>query len=496
MSNTTPVRQQQCNMIKVSKNRLNHFLTSLAGSNARFYAFAGFMTLVFFTGGGSRDDIQSLIILRPLTILFGAYALTVMTRGQWEGRRFPLYFTLTLVVLMILQLIPLPPDIWTELPGRKIIADIATIAAIEQPWRPLSMSPSQTLNSLFSLATPIAAIMLYLNLDRFDRKRAISVIIILCSISAFLAIVQIVGPSRGPLYFYRITNFDIGVGLFANRNHQAVMLASAIAMLGWYAASVPGNVERAALKFYSSLATIFVFVPLIFLTGSRAGLILMIPALILALLFVFFGKHQQKRSSKKRSSKLTLTSLFANRQVVLLISVVIIVGIAVSSIMLSRSSAFDRLLGGNSLEGLRFQLLPTLFAMITEHMPFGSGFGSFEHVYRIYEPQELLNSSYLNEAHNDWLQFLIEGGAPAAFLAICAVLWFSRQSLLLLKCWKTANSTKYRSLVSAAVMLFLIASSIGDYPLRVPSIMAVFAVMACIFNDSIRSVQRDVIKQP
>jgi hypothetical protein len=481
--------------MKSSKRTLGKIAAKLTAPEAQFYVFVAFFVIVFFTGGGSRDDVQSLLLLRPLAVLFCAYALIVKAPEKWKGRMFPLFIVGALLALMVLQLIPLPPSIWTEMPGRQIFAEIADIAGIEQPWRPLTLSPSKTLNSLFSLAVPIAVMMLYLNLDREYRKRAMLVIIVLCAISALWAIFQLAGPARGPLYTYRITNFGAGVGLFANRNHQAVILASAILMLGWYAASLKPNTPQAALKFYGSIMTILVFVPLIFVTGSRAGLILMVPALILALFFIYFGDYSARKSPKRESSPRRKTTLFSGRRVILATSIAAIAGLVVLSVLLSRSLAFDRLFGSNDLGELRVELLPTLFTMLKDYLPWGSGFGSFEHAYKIYEPQGLLSPTYLNQAHNDWLQYPIEGGVPALLIAVSAFAWFAMRFLILAKNWRVATSAKYQGLTCVAAMLFLLAGSIGDYPLRVPSIMAAFAVLACVFNDSIRSVQQRDIKQ-
>lgn len=481
--------------MKFSKRTLDTFRKTLSGREARFYAFAAFFVIAFFTGGGSRDDIQSLLLLRPLAVLFCAYALIVKAPGQWSGRQFPLYIVGALLALMILQLIPLPPSIWTELPERQIFADIANIAGIEQPWRPLSLSPSKTMNSLFSLAVPIAAIMLYLNLDREYRRRAVPVIIVLCAVSALWAIFQLVGSSRGPLYLYRITNSGFGVGLFANRNHQAVILACAVIMLGWYAAFQKPAAKLSPLKFYASISTILVLVPLIFVTGSRAGLLLMIPALILSLFFVYFGSYYAKLITRKEKSRVRKAPLFSARSVFLMISIIAIVGISVSSMLLSRSTAYDRLFKADGFNELRVQLLPTLFTMLKDYMPFGSGFGSFEHIYKIYEPKELLSPSYLNQAHNDWLQFPIEGGIPAILMAISVFLWFGIRLVRMVRKWRDSGSEKYLCLMSLSVIVFFLIASIIDYPLRVPSVMAVFVVMICVFNDSIRSIQRRDMKQ-
>lgn len=481
--------------MKSAKRKLSKITGNLSAPAARFYAFVAFFVIVLFTGGGSRDDIQSLLLLRPLSVLFCAYALTVKAPEQWQGRMFPLYIAVALLALMVLQLIPLPPSVWTALPERQIFADIAILAGIEQPWRPLTLSPSKTLNSLFALAVPIAAMMLYLNLDREYRRRAVPVLIVLCSISALWAIFQAIGPARGPLYLYRITNFGSGVGLFANRNHQAVMLASTIVMLGWYAGSLKPHGRQVVLKFYASVATILVFVPLIFITGSRAGLLLMIPALVLALFLIYFGGYYPGKIARKRRSGPSKFSLLSGRRLMLAIGIVTISGMAIASILLSRSLAFDRLFSGGAVEELRWQLLPTLFKMLKDYMPWGSGFGSFEYVYNIYEPQELLRPSYLNQAHNDWLQYPIEGGVPALLIAICSVVWFVRRLWVIVKSWRSSNPAKYSALMCLTVLSFLLAASIIDYPLRVPSIMAVFVVLSCVFGDGIRSVQRRDINQ-
>ncbi len=476
--------------MKLVRPTLSNIGDRLSSPSYRFYAFVTFLVIVFFTGGGARDDVQSLLLLRPLAIIFAAYAVTVKFPKQWQSRKFPLYITAAFAVLMLAQLIPLPPSIWTALPQRQIFVDIANMAGIEQPWRALSMSPSKTLNSLFSLCVPIAATMLYLNLSGEDRRKAIPVIIGLCAISALWGIFQIIGPSRGPLYLYRITNFSTGVGLFANRNHQAIMLASTITMLGWYAASQRRNAPLSGPKFYASIVTILVLIPLIFVIGSRAGLLIMIPATIMAMIFLYLGNYHSRYEGSKGRIKKQKLNLFSTRNLVLMASAVAIIGIALTTVLLSRSLALGRLLGAGELIELRFQLLPTLLAMIENHMPWGSGFGSFEHLYKIYEPQELLSAKYLNQAHNDWFQYLIEGGLPAIAIAACAAIWFTTRLVALMKNWRASTTQARQGLLSVAIIAFLLLASIADYPLRVPSIIAIFAVLGCILNDSVRSLQR------
>lgn len=480
-------------MNRNATKKLDRFRGRLSGDRSRFYAFMAFFTVVFFTGGSSRDDVQSLVFLRPLAVLFGIYALICMDREAWKGRAFPLYIALALAGLMVLQLIPLPPNVWTALPERQIFANIAVLAGFEQPWRPLTLSPSRTLNSLFSLTIPISAMMLYLNLDPRRRKEAVAVIITLAGISALWAAVQLTGSERSPFYLYNITNNGAAVGLFANRNHQAVLLAATIVMLGWYGASHRKTAKLAPLKLYSSITAIFVMMPLIFVTGSRAGLVLMAPALATAVLLVYFGRYTMEGQVVVKGNyarKKWLTS----RQFLLFSNIFLVATMAILSIYFARSLAFDRLFGGGNADELRSQLLPLLTQMLSDYFPWGSGFGSFEYVYRMYEPQELLNPTYLNQAHNDWLQFPIEGGFPAVLIASVAGIWGLLQIIELARIWRYSGYAKYTAIMTVMVILLFLAGSIGDYPLRVPSLMALCAVMACILGDNKNIGQRNAFK--
>ena len=475
--------------MKSANRTLVKITDKLSGPVARLYAFIAFLAIVFIAGGGSRDDIQSLLLLRPLAILFCAYALTVKTPEQWKGRAFPLYIAGALLALMVLQLIPLPPSVWTALPERQIFADIANLAGIEQPWRPLTLSPSKTLNSLFSLAIPIAAVMLYLNLARANQKTAVTVIIGLAIVSSLWATLQLAGSPRGPLYLYDITNNGSPVGLFSNRNHQSIFLAATIAMLGWYAATITPTARLAVPRYYGSIAAIFLFVPLIFITGSRAGLILMVPAVIAATLMISFGRYSAEPISSKTRVRSKARNLPASRKLIALGSFAAIISVAGLSIYLSRSLAFDRLFSDGDPRELREQLVPTLMKMLREYFPWGSGMGTFEHVYKIYEPHELLRPSYLNQAHNDWLQLPIEGGLPVMLIGAVAIVWFLAKLVKLAALWKGSHFVRYTALMSAFVMLCFLAASVGDYPLRIPSLISVLGILACVFNDSIRHIE-------
>ncbi len=462
----------------------------LSAPAARFYAFVAFFVIVFFTGGGSRDDIQSLVVLRPMAIIFAAYALSVSARRGWVGNLFPVYILVALAGIMIVQLIPLPVSIWTHLPQRQIYFDIGTLAGIEQPWRPLSLSPSKTLNSLFSLFVPLAAMLLYLNLERADQRNALVVILAMAYLSAVFAMLQLGGSANGPFYLYQITNNGQAVGLFSNRNHQAVLLACTIVIAAWYAGTISRSEKSSTIKVSVALGSIFILLPLIFITGSRAGMVLALPAFVIALLFVYHGrylsnapKNNNIRTRKPKGiARFMFWRHYSSRNLVAGAFILTLVSIVGAAFYASRTAAFDRLTQGGAQAELRLEVFPILWAMVREYMPLGAGFGSFEHVYKVFEPLDLLKPEYLNQAHSDWFQVLIEGGLPVMGLMVLLLGWALVRSQRLFDSSMTKGKRK-RIFLSITIILFLAAASIGDYPLRIPSLMAMAAVFLCMFSD-------------
>lgn len=474
-----------------AKRKMGKIADKLSAPAVRFYAFVAFFVIVFFTGGGSRDDIQSLVVLRPIAIIFAAYALSVSDRRGWAGNLFPVYILVALAGLMIVQLIPLPASMWTHLPQRQIYFDIGALAGIEQPWRPLSLSPSKTLNSLFSLLVPLATMLLYLNLERADQRKALVVILAMAYLSAVLAMLQLGGSANGPLYLYQITNNGQAVGLFANRNHQAVLLACTIVIAAWYAGAIRRSEKASTIKVSVALGSIFILLPLIFITGSRAGMALALPAFIIALLFVYDGRYFSDAPTKKNVrtrrpkgiTRFIFWRHYSSKNLVAGAFILTLVSIVGAAFYASRTVAFDRLTQGDAQAELRLELLPVLSAMVGEYMPWGAGFGSFEHVYKIFEPLDLLKPEYLNQAHSDWFQVLIEGGVPVIGLFVLLLGWALMRGRRLFD-RSVAKDRRKRIFLSTTIILFLAAASISDYPLRVPSMMAMLAVFLCMFSDA------------
>jgi O-antigen ligase len=111
-------------------------------------------------------------------------------------------------------------------------------------------------------------------------------------------------------------------------------------------------------------------------------------------------------------------------------------------------------------------------------LPFGSGFGTFDPVYRMVEPDSLLSTIYLNEAHNEPLQLAIEGGLPALLLLLLFLVWWALAVVHAVRP-RESNVQRALAMAMATATLIMMLSSLVDYPLRTPLLSALFA-LACV----------------
>jgi O-antigen ligase len=453
------------------------------GRDRKFLLLYAWLVVVFLFGGGSRGDIQSLVLLRPAAILVLAYGLIGLTTAQVKAHRFLFALAAVTLVFVMLHLLPLPPQLWRALPGREIIAEIDREASLGEVWRPLTLVPHATRNALWALTVPLAALVLGVQLTHEQRTNLLPLVLSLGGLSALVGLLQTLGDPQGPLYFYRVTNNGSAVGLFANRNHQAVFLATLLPMLVVWArlrqaGRSAGRSGRGWQRWWPALAAIAFIIPLVLVTGSRSGAIVSLLALLLLPLILAgtFGRRREGGGTgEERRGKLWIYLVPGG-----------IAGLVLLTALLGRATAFDRLMASGPGDEMRVLILPTLFAMIAAYTPWGTGIGTFEHAYRLHEPRELLGPTYMNHAHNDWLEAALTGGVPAVLLLAIAAVAFVARAIRL----AAPADADARELIMArlglAVILILALASMTDYPLRVPS-LACLAVIAALWASPERS---------
>jgi len=145
----------------------------------------------------------------------------------------------------------------------------------------------------------------------------------------------------------------------------------------------------------------------------------------------------------------------------------------VTALTFSRAESVQRLFAIDPVDDARVRLLKPLIGMIRTFLPFGSGFGSFDPVYRGFEPFGNLAVTFMNQAHNDYLQFMLEGGVPALALLLAFLGWWGWTSVRLWR--KSGSETVALGRLGSILLLLILLASLTDYPVRTPLMMVIAA---------------------
>jgi O-antigen ligase len=431
-------------------------------NQARTIVFAGAVVLVLASGlfgGASQANALSLMTveLASLPLLFVSLYLTLAGAGP-RGVRLPLALLAAVVALPLLQLIPLPASLWTQLPGRGPVVDILGVARLGRPPLPLSLTPSQTWRSAMALAPPAAMFLGALLITDGQRRLLAACWLVLAVVSVGIGSLQLLGGGHSALYFYRITNTDAAVGLFANQNHEAALLFGLMPLAAVFAARFNGDFQDRR-NFGGLLGALYLLVALagVAVTRSRAGLVLAVLALACAAAVIARG------GVLRRHWRLAMA--------VGAVAAAVIAGIVVVAL----TPILDRFTGGY-LEP-RLQNWPLVLKTANDFLPLGTGIGSFETIYASVEPLTAVGPFYFNHAHNDYLELWLETGVVGVALMLVFAAWLA---IRLAAVWAAKAGGGDRDLPSGAslLVLLLLAHSVVDYPLRTEALAVLFA-FAC-----------------
>jgi O-antigen ligase len=419
-----------------------------------FILFSVFMLAVFFAGGSSWSDEPHLIFLRPLAFVVAAIGLWSL-RLQHIRQFWAVWLIFGLATLLTAaHLVPLPYDVWSNLPGRQVIVDIDKAVGLGQISRPLSMSPETTMNALLSLSIPFAVLVLASQFDSLRHRRALGVVLLLSFTSAAVGLLQATGADI-VLYSRQLTQH--AGGLLVNRNHQAALLGlifpmAAVAISAGIGMGWPRKIET-----FAGVSMCFVAVPLVLVTGSRTGLL--VAGVSLVLVFAF-GLLPLKRVAVRPSVR--YSAIFGS------------VGALVwATIWASRDVAFMRL--ENQTEDLRWPVWQSIGDMLPHYLPWGTGVGSYVEAYQVLEPDNLLRPTFSNRAHNEALEILFTAGVPGAVLLLLALVFLAAAVWRGLR--SAGDATLFKRLGILVIILLAIAS-ITDYPVRTPILSAIFVLAA------------------
>lgn len=417
-------------------------------------------------GNGYIGDALLQFILLPLFLLIASWSLA--DRRQWPY----LLALLAVVAVPLMQLLPLPPVLWTRLPNRSVFVDGFGTSGASLPWLPISVTPHETWLGALSLIVPSTIFLGTTQLGYRSRRTVCMAFVVLAAAAAFVGMLQVAQGPTSPLRFYAETNLSEAVGFFANRNHFASLLYVALVFTTAFAidgAMALISVKRrhrtgsAVLVVIAAFGTVLVLVAAQAMARSRSGIGLTLLALLGAFLLVL----RDQRTEAVRNTVRLLA-------VVVGLTLVFVAQIGVFRLL-------ERFAVDPFTDSTRATFRATTLEAAVAYLPFGSGIGSFVPVYAQFEKaRDLLDGAYVNQAHNDVLQALLEGGIAGIIVAAALMLILATRTYRL---WWSAPIGRLeidRMLARAATLAIILMGlhAFFDYGLRTGALMATFAFSA------------------
>jgi len=440
-------------------------------------------------GGGTRGGFLSDTILELFAIPAFLVALSSLFTLPWTESKRPaewaLMLCLAIAIVPLLQLVPLPPWLWTRLPNREAMAGVFDLLGRELPWFPVSVAPSATWLSALSLLPPLAIFLGVIQLSYGERRLMSLILLGVGILGAFVGLLQVAQGPSSPLRFFAYTNVNEAVGFFANRNHFAsltyVLLLYAAAWATDVAFTTGSWTDRRSIQTKSiatltaSLLILVILIAAEAISRSRAGLGLTIVAI--------FGVFALSLTDRRRAAGVTPVRL-------LLGSTIVAIVLVVQFVLYRILERFD-----DSLQDARVGIAHNTIAAANAYLPFGSGVGTFVSAYPNFEsPQDAIPNVYINHAHNDFLELTLENGAVGVILVAVFAIWFFMGSE---KIWRrpAENIRAVDVLLARAATIaiaLIIAHSFFDYPLRTGAMMAVFAFSCALLIEPLNAAPNEV----
>jgi O-antigen ligase len=370
---------------------------------------------------------------------------------------------LGLIALAVVQLLPL----------RAIAPDTAGLPV--SPSMALSLDPYAT--RLFIVQ--VASLLIYFGAtliftDTPERLRLlVRTIMIFGFVLAIFGLTQSLTTGGSKVYWFRELTQSTAFGPFINRHHFAGYMELTVALpLGLL---FSGAVERDRRVLYA-FAVALMGIGLI-LTNSRGGML----SLGAEIIFLGIVASVGSKRSRQRSVRANARAAMMRAGLAFALVAVLIGG----ALYLGGSDAFSRLLGTPTASDPttgRAHFWNVTLDIIKAHPWVGTGLGAFGVVYTRYDSHNGLFR--LEQAHNDYLQILSDGGMVGAVLGLAFVVILFRKGFA-----RRETGDPFRRGVTTGALagcFAVLVHSFFDFTLHTTANALLFLIMAAIATQDTR----------
>lgn len=436
------------------------------------------------------NRLQPIGLLMLGTLLLGIGLAWILCRS-FEARaaltaaRLPLAFLGGFVVLVHLQLVPLPPAFLELIAPERLTIPLfpLTDSAAASAWHPLSIAPFETLIKAHLSLIYMVFFMSTVTLARGHRRLALLAKTLVFS-GVFQAVLGVLCLSSGlQLRFLDFTyTFEHVQGTFANRNHMAAYLVICLAtgiglMLSQFGESSGATRLRqraiATLDFLLSpkmllrLLLVVMVVGLV-LTRSRGGNSAFFTSLlIVGVLAIFFWRRMAP------VTVVLITSL-------IVIDIVLIgswIGLNKVVERMEQTAILEANKRGEETFEERAIAVRDILPSLQKNLLLGTGAGTFEMAFPPYR-NPAIQGRY-QHAHNDYVEIASDTGLLGFALLAALVLASAWRALAVMRRHPSnlARGMAFASLMAIVAMLF---HATVEFNLQIPAVALTFCLMLAL----------------
>lgn len=296
-------------------------------------------------------------------------------------------------------------------------------------------------------------------LTRSSQARKIGVVLsVFGFVVASLALLQGIAPN-GKLYWLRQPRLSGWIyGPYVNHNHYAGLMELLVPIpLVISLTHLAHEKERVAAGIAAAVMT-----GTIFLSGSRGGMLAILTELAVFAVIV----ARQKRGAR--------AAIGVGAFAIVLVSLLTWVG---GKELTTRMFSISRETRTEVSGGMRLSIDRDSIAMFRNRPLLGWGLGTFPVVYPQF--RSFYTNFFVNEAHNDYLQFLTETGIAGFAVVLWMIVLLYRSAFRKIRDW-TSNVTSAVTLACILSCTGILVHSFFDFNLQIPANAALFYVFSTL----------------
>lgn len=359
----------------------------------------------------------------------------------------PRWFIVAFLSLVAIQLMPLPNVIWNGLPQAHFTESLLPNPQLESMWKSLSIVPDDTLYSLIAAAPALFILWLVSGLIQSEKHFIANLMVLSVLCQALIGIAQAAGVLKFSIYDYH--HQKVAIGLFASRNHFADLILMGTSLM--FAVRQSWSLKHGGLvseMFFHTLLLVFLLAMIG--SASRAGL-----ALFLLLVVISYA-----------------LSISRNHRFIFIATAVLLAAVIWTNLELLPQTGIVKTTFARFeiTDDGRWDIWKNSWVVAHSYWPFGAGIGVFQQAYEQGEPLQSVNMPYINDAHNEYLQIIIETGMALFLFLISFIVWVIINKVKVI----TDEFLIFSPIFIGAIILH----SAVDYPLRVIAV-STFVAFYC-----------------